>query len=208
MEFRALHDWEMSILMIVPYDHRLEPIDEQLVKLIAERMRVGKGANGQPTKAQFDRWAEEHGIDPYLIAPVFAAMSNPRRPPRLPSSPENLLDVIPVMQKVTVDWVTYHVTRMEQYADFSLVYVEIYTSDEADASELNVQLMLNVEPGEGRQIQFHRSQGQTNQTSVAYTIHPRLPADVASFKFQLVPHVMPHHPRPPELILDKPVLFD
>jgi hypothetical protein len=136
----------MGILIRVPYDHRLEPIDEKLMKLIAERIYLSKGTNGYPTKEQFDRWCEKYNVDRNVISSVFAAMDNPRRPPRHPASPQNLLDIIPVMQKISVDGVTYQVTRVEQYADFSLVYVEIYTSDESETSELNVQLMLNVEP--------------------------------------------------------------
>ncbi|UOF90037.1 hypothetical protein LSG31_19560 [Fodinisporobacter ferrooxydans] len=195
-------------MMRVPYDHRLEPIDEKLVKLIAERLHISKGTNGYPTKEQFDRWCEEYSIDRNVISSVFAAMNNPRRPPRHPASPQNLLDIIPVMKKISVDGFTYHMTHMEQYADFSLVYVEIYTSEESESLELNVQLLLSVEPTEGRQIQFHRSQGHTNQTSLAYMVSPRLPDDLAPYKFQLVPYAVPHYPRPPERILDQTVVLD
>ena len=76
-----------SLLMMVPYDHRLEPIDEQLAKLIAERMRQSKGTNGYPSKEQFDRWCLEYGIDRNIIASVFAAMNNPQRPPRYCRTP-------------------------------------------------------------------------------------------------------------------------
>jgi hypothetical protein len=113
-----------------------------------------------------------------------------------------------VMQKATHGEVTYQVTRMEQYAEFSLVYVEIYMSAESETFELNVQLMLNVDPIEDRNIQLYRSQGHTNQTSLAYMISPRLPDDLELFKFQLIPYALPHHPRPPERILNRLVDFD
>ncbi len=142
------------------------------------------------------------------IASVFAAMDNPRRPPRFPVSPQNLVGIIPVMVKVSVEGVTYQVTRIEHYADFSLVYVEIYTDDNAGTAELNIQLMLDVEPNEGRQIQFHRSQGHTNQSSMVYMVSPKLPDDPNTFSFRLIPNLMPHHSRPPERILDQAVVFD
>lgn len=195
-------------MMRVPYDHRLKPIDEQLAKLIAERLRISQGTNGYPTKEQFDRWCEEYHVDRHVIASVFAAMNNPRRPPRLPVSPQNLVGIVPVMKKVQSEGVTYQITRMEQYADFSLVYVDIYTDDDAETAELNVQLMLDIDPNEGRQIQFHRSQGHTNQSSIAYMVSPKLPDDLNTFSFRLVPNPMPHHPRPPEKILDQTVVFD
>ncbi|PWI57499.1 chorismate mutase [Sulfoacidibacillus thermotolerans] len=195
-------------MMRVPYDHHLEPIDEQLAKLIAERLRISQGTNGYPTKEQFDRWCEEYHVDRHVIASVFAAMNNPRRPPRLPVSPQNLVGIVPVMKKVQSEGIAYQITRMEQYADFSLVYVDIYTDDDAETAELNIQLMLNVEPSEGRQIQFHRSQGHTNQSSLVYMVSPKLPDDLKAFSFRLVPNPMPHHPRPPERILDQTVAFD
>ncbi|SHJ72873.1 chorismate mutase [Alicyclobacillus tolerans] len=195
-------------MMRVPYDHRLESIDEQLAKLIAERLRISQGTNGHPTKEQFDRWCEEYHVDRHVIASVFAAMNNPRRPPRLPVSPQNLVGIVSVMKKVQSEGVTYQITRMEQYADFSLVYVDIYTDDDAETAELKVQLMLDIDPNEGRQIQFHRSQGHTNQSSIAYMVSPKLPDDLKTFSFRLVPNPMPHHPRPPERILDQTVAFD
>ncbi len=54
--------------MRVPYDHHLEPIDEQLVKLLAERLQISHGTNGNPTKEQFDRWCEEYHVDRHVIA--------------------------------------------------------------------------------------------------------------------------------------------
>ncbi len=91
--------------MIVPYDLRLEPIDEQLAKLLAERMRLSKGTNGYPTKEQFDRWCRDYGIDRNILASVFATMTNPRRPPRHPAAPQYLVNIIPVMQKAAaVGW--------------------------------------------------------------------------------------------------------
>ncbi|MFX4301256.1 hypothetical protein ACOJUR_03095 [Alicyclobacillus tolerans] len=195
-------------MMRVPYDHRLEPIDEQLAKLIAERLRISQGTNGYPTKEQFDRWCEEYHVDRHVIASVFAAMNNPRRPPRLPVSPQNLVSIVPVMKKVNVNRVNYQLTRMEQYADFSLVYVEIYTDEDAETAELNIQLILDVEPNEGRHIQFHRSQGHTNQRSLVYMVSPKLPDDLNTFLFRLVPNPIPHHPRPPEKVLDQSVTFD
>jgi len=198
----------MCPLMKVPYDHRLEPIDEQLAKLIAERLQISQSTNGYPTKEQFDRWCEEYHVDRHVISSVFAAMNNPRRPPRLPVSPQNLLGIVPVMNTVNVDGVTYQITRMEQYTEFSLVYMEIYTDEHAETAELNIQLILNVEPNEGRQVQFHRSQGHTNQSSVVYMVSPKLPDDLNTFSFSLIPNPMPHHPRSPERILDKTVLFD
>ncbi|WP_067623227.1 chorismate mutase [Alicyclobacillus acidiphilus] len=195
-------------MMRVPYDHRLKPIDEQLAKLIAERLRISQGTNGYPTKEQFDRWCEEYHVDRHIIASVFAAMNNPRRPPRLPVSPQNLSGIVPVMKKVQSDGITYQITRMEQYTDFSLVYAEIYTDEDAETAELNIQLILDVEPNDGRQIQFHRSLGHTNQSSLVYMVSPRLPDDLKTFSFRLVPNPIPHHPRPPEKILDQTVVFD
>lgn len=195
-------------MFMIPYDHRLETIDEQLAKLIAERLEISKGTNGYPTKELLDQWCEKFQVDRHIIGQVFASMNNPRRTPRLPASPQNLRDIIPVMKQVTIDGVTYQITRMEQYVDFSLVYVEVYMSEDADTAELNVQLMLNGEPNEGRQVQFHRSHGQTNQASVAYMVTPQLPNDLKIFSFQLVPSSMPRHPRPPERILDQGVVFN
>lgn len=194
--------------MKVPYDHRLEPIDDQLAKLIAERLRISQGTNGYPTKEQFDRWCEKYHVERHIIASVFAAMTTPRRPPRLPVSPQNLLGIIPVMTKVQSEGITYQVTRMEQYADFSLVYVEIYTDDEAETAELNIQLLLDVEPSEERQVQFHRSHGHTNQSSLVYLVSPKLPDDLNTFSFRLIPNPVLHHPRPPERILDQGIEFD
>ncbi|MCF8564643.1 chorismate mutase [Alicyclobacillus tolerans] len=194
-------------MFMIPYGRRLETIDEQLAKLIAERLEISKGTNGYPTKELLDKWCETFQVDRHIIGQVFAAMNNPRRTPRLPASPQNLRDIIPVMKQVTVDEVTYQITRMEQYVDFSLVYVEVYTSEDADTAELNVQLMLNVEPNEGRQVQFHRSHGQTNQASMVYMVTPQLPYDITNFSFQLVPNPMPRHPRAPEKILDQTVAF-
>ncbi|MDA8206554.1 MAG: hypothetical protein M0Z36_10825 [Thermaerobacter sp.] len=198
----------MSLLMMVPYDDRLEPIDEQLAKLIAERMRQSKGTNGYPTKEQFDRWSHEYGVDRNIIASVFAAMNNPRRPPRHPAAPHHLRDIIPVMQKAVTEGITYQITRMEQYSDFSLVYVDIFTHEDAETTALDVQLMLHVEPAADRQIQIHRSQGQANQASLVYIVSPRLPNDVDSYKFALIPHAFPRHPRPVEVVLDRPIVFE
>lgn len=194
--------------MRVPYDHRLEPIDEQLAKLLAERMRLSKGINGYPTNEQFDRWCHEYGIDRNIIASVFSAMINPRRPPRHPAAPQHLLTVIPVMQKTVTDDITYQITRLEQYSDFSLAYVDIFTHEDAETAVLDVQLMLQVEPAADRQIQIHRSQGQANQAALVYIVSPRLSNDVGSYKFALVPHAFPRHPRPIEVVLDQPIVFD
>src|SRR5579875_3891993 len=185
-------------MMRVPYDHRLEPIDEQLTKLIAERLRISQGTNGSPGKEQLDRWCEEYQVDRYVISSVFAMMNNPRRPPRLPVSPQNLVGIVPVMKKVTVDGVTFQITRMEQYADVSLVYVEIYTDQDAETVELNVQLVLDVQPNEGHCIEHYRSQGHTNQASFVYMVSPTLPDDLNTFSFRLIPSPVPCRPRAPE----------
>ena len=194
--------------MMVPYDHRLEPIDEQLAKLIAERMRQSKGTNGYPSKEQFDRWCLEYGIDRNIIASVFAAMNNPQRPPRHPAAPHYLLNIIPVMQKTVTEDITYQITRMEQYSDFSLVYMDIFTNEESETAALDVQLMLHVEPTEDRQIQLYQSRGQTNQVLFVYIVSPKLPNNVDSYKFAMVPHAFPRHPRPIEMVLDQPIVFD
>jgi hypothetical protein len=199
---------EVGEMMMVPYEHRLEPIDEQLVQLIAERFKLTQGANGYPTEELVDRWCQQYDIDRNVILSVFAAMNNPRRPPLHPASPQHLLNIVPVMQKVTVDDVKYQITRIEQYADFSLVYVEIYTDDESETANLNVHLMLNIEPKGDWHVQFYRSQGRTNHTSVVYMVSPRLSDDLSSFKFHLVPYPRPHRQSPPERVLDQLVIFD
>ncbi|GMA50008.1 hypothetical protein GCM10025857_13650 [Alicyclobacillus contaminans] len=114
-------------MMRVLYDHRLKPIDEQLVKLIAERIRKSRGTNGYPSKEQVDRWCQEYQVDVHVIASVFAAMSNPWRAPRLAVSPQNLLHIIPIMHKIRREDITYQITHIEQYIDCSLVYLDIYT---------------------------------------------------------------------------------
>lgn len=195
-------------MMRVPYDERLAPIDEQIAKLIAERMQINKGTNGHPTKEQFERWCEEYKLDRNVILSVFQAMNHSRRPPRFPSDPQHLLNIIPIMRKTIVDKITYQITRMEQYEEFSLVYVEIFTSDVADTMEIRAQLMLDVAPyDEERNVQLHRGQGQINRISNTYLVSPKLPEEVEKMKFQLIPYEFPLHSRPPERILNSPVEF-
>lgn len=199
---------EMSIVMMVPYDRRLEPIDEQLAKLIGERYHLSNGRNGYPTKEQIDRWSQEYVIDRNIIVSVFASMNDFRRAQQHPAAPQHLLNIIAVMQKVTMDDITYQITRMEQYSDFSLIYVDIFTRDDAQTADLNIQLRLHVEPAEERHIQVHRAQSQVNQVSLVYMVSPRLSDDVGSYKFALIPHPVPRYPRPIEVVLDQQVVFD
>jgi len=198
----------MSIVMMVPYDRRLEPIDEQLAKLIGERYHLSNGRNGYPTKEQIDRWSQEYVIDRNIIVSVFASMNDFRRAQqhsrRSPTpSQHHRRDA-----KVTMDDITYQITRMEQYSDFSLIYVDIFTRDDAQTADLNIQLRLHVEPAEERHIQVHRAQSQVNQVSLVYMVSPRLSDDVGSYKFALIPHPVPRYPRPIEVVLDQQVVFD
>lgn len=195
-------------MMKVPYDHRLQPIDEQLVKLVARRWKLSRGANAYPDGELLKRWCEEYDISMDVLAPVFASMCNPRRPMRLPVSPQHLQGVIPVMKRVTVDGVTYQICRVEQYDEASLVHVDVFTGEDAEMEELNVQLMLVVEPFTDRQVQLNRGQMGGNQASMAYMVTPKLPDDLASATFRLEPYPFPHRRRPPERVLDQPVAFE
>lgn len=194
-------------MMRVPYDRRLESTDEQLAQLIAQRIHLSPGLS-YPTPEHFERWAAAYHVDRHILASTFAVMNNPHRPPRLPISPQDLITVIPVMQKVTCEDVPYQITRMEQYADGSVIYVDIFTREESDTADLTVQLLLTVEPAEGRHVELHRAEARANQASMAYLVRPSLSDDVASYQFALAPYVHPHrHSRPVERILDQPVLF-
>lgn len=195
-------------MMKVPYDPRLQPIDEQLAKLIAERWKLSRGANALPTRELLDRWCEQYQIDFDVLASVFASMSSRVWPLRLSTSPQHLQSVIPVMKKVTVDGVTYRISRVEQYEESSLVHVDVFTGEDAAMEELDVQLMLELEPFTDRQVQWQGGSSRGNETSVVYLVTPKLPDDLARVKFRLEPHPFPRRRRPPERVLNQPVAFD
>lgn len=194
-------------MMRIPYDNRLEPIDEKLVQLIAERRRVGKGTNGMPTAEQVERWSKEYGIDASVLRAVFASMENPQRFPRFPISPQNLQKIIPVMRKVKKDSITYQITRMEQYEECSLMHVDIFADEDFDTVEFDVQLILAVSPDANYEVQMYGGQSTTNQASFKYGVSPKLPDNLEGHHFELVPYAQPSRVRPSQLVLNQEVDF-
>ena len=195
-------------MMRMPYDNRLEPIDEKLVQLIAKRNRLSKGTNGMPTLEQYERWSKEYKIDPSLLAPVFAAMHNPRRFPRFPVSPQHLQKIVPIMRKVEKDSITYQITRMEQYEECSLVHVDMFAPEDYDTFEFDVQLTLAVSSDKEYEVQMHHGHSGTNQASYAYTVIPKLRDDLDEYHFQLKPYPQHSRSHPPQRILNQEVDFE
>ncbi|WP_195575544.1 hypothetical protein [Paenibacillus sp. 1001270B_150601_E10] len=84
------------------YSESVKEIDEQLISLIAARQSLTKGKRSTPSYEQIKAWAQVYGVDETELGSLLHQLQSSSRP-SFPNKRGQLLNVVPIMKKSTVD---------------------------------------------------------------------------------------------------------
>lgn len=189
------------------YNERFQSIDETILKLTRERNHLAKGKRFFPPKEIIREWAARYEMDVPQIN-WFLHSINHFEPPIRPDEPGELLNVIPVMKKTTVDGFEYLITHAMQHEHESIVNVEIRSEAGNHADHIRPKLLLDVQGDTEYRVRSRGSRGGGGQAQLNFSVNPRLPDDVQVVRFALIPFASPMDTPPQETILDREVLFE
>lgn len=190
----------------VPYDPALVLIDERLCQLLAARNKTAGDRPGIPDQDLIEKWAEQYDLAPEWLQLFFLRLEN--RQPAIPFvMPENLRSVVPLMKTAEHGDITYTITHMMQYANASVVHLEIEMKHPYQhLSHIEPQLNLSVVGQETYQVRMSQSSSNGGKSSMQFTVTPPLPDNLEWIGFGLVP-CKRERPVVKELTLDNPVVF-
>ncbi|HET7657136.1 MAG TPA: hypothetical protein VFK37_02510 [Bacillales bacterium] len=192
------------------YNEEVQRMDEQIFKLIHDRKEKAKGKPFVPPEELQEKWAKEFGMKQSEIG-MFVHSLNHGSGHALHGESEKgeLQGVLPIMKRSSsADW-DIRITHAMQYEKASEVTVEASYQKEVQARvHLRVDLMLQVHGGDEYVARFHGGGGGGGNMQVKYLVTPRLPDNLDSVKFTLIPHAMPFHQETKLVVLDQVVEFE
>ena len=163
------------------YCESLESIDDQLCALIARRKEVSGNNPGFPGTDRVLGWCQHYGLNDQMILSIFSQLYNEGlfQPPIVPT---RFRIFIPIAKYVQVDGVVYAVTYMKQYANMSVVNVEISLETEDEAVGINARVDLSIGQYTCRQ---ESGSGSGRGLQSNFSVNPPLPDDISGLEFSL-----------------------
>lgn len=191
------------------YNKSVKEIDEQLISLIAARQSLTKGKRSTPSYEQIKDWAQVYGVDEAEIGSLFHQLQSSSRP-SFPNKLGQLLNVVPIMKKSTVDSCEYVLTHAMQHEYASIVFIEIKLLQDEKASEIHLKpnLTLEVTSEQPYSVRRYSGRGGGSKTELQFMISPPLPERIDGVEFSLVPSTLYKEHEIAELVLDKQVDFE
>ncbi|MFC3750391.1 hypothetical protein [Paenibacillus sp. GCM10012306] len=172
------------------YNEEVRTIDEHILGLVQRRRELAGGKWTIPAPEQMQVFAEQFGLKLEQVAMLLSGLNERVQPVHWPEE-EEVLGVLPIMQKSTQDQCEYSLTHAMQYASYSLVTVEIkYRQEEAEDVQLQPNLTLAVIGDSEYTVQRHGSRGGGTHAQLQFVVIPALPNELNGVVFSLVPEAM------------------
>ncbi|WP_248928089.1 hypothetical protein [Paenibacillus hamazuiensis] len=198
--------WSELRLLPSEYNDAVKQIDQKLLELIVERKTLAGGKRFSPPKELIRQWAETYEIPVPQINWLLHRL-NEGDAPVFSDGPGELLNVISIMKKTTVDGFEYVLTHSMQHENGSMVHLDIRQIRQDARVHVRPHLHLEITGAEPYNVHRHGSHGGGGQAHLNFFVTPRLPEDVSELVFSLIPFAMPMDTAPKEVILDKEVRF-
>lgn len=190
------------------YNDAVKKIDENILKLISERRAITNGKRFLPSKDVVEAWAKQLNMK---IPEVYHFLHtlNLGAETILPNEKGDLISILPIMKKVTKDHVTYTITHAMQYENCSIVHLDIsYQKKENAVARIQPRLRLEVVSPEDYQIRHNGMHGGGTTIEMEELVIPKLPDDLLSVSFSLIPYLSEFENKVTEIVLDQPIEFD
>ncbi|KAB2336032.1 hypothetical protein F7731_10970 [Cytobacillus depressus] len=192
------------------YNDFYKKIDEEIIRLLTERKAAAKGKRFSPSAEIKEQWEKKYNMKVSEIGWLMHQLNDGSGPFYMPEGPGELLGVVQIMQKSTVDDFEYMLTHSMQHEHGSIVTLEInyIKKDEENIGHIMPHLMLEVIGQINYKVDRNGSRGGGGNTQMSFLVSPSLPNDVNEVQFSLIPYAPPMEFPPREIILDKEVHFD
>lgn len=181
------------------YCEALDTVDERLCALIAERKKVSGNNPGFPGVDRIAAWCQNYGLDEQMTLGIFSQLYQEDRfqPPPVPIGFRRF---VPIVKFVKLDSVLYAVTHMKQYANASVVNIEIsLETDDETVGIAHAQVDLSIGPEYTCRQDSGSSSGRSMQYS--FTVTPPLPDNISDMEFSLQMTPFPDVPARPRVTL-------
>ncbi|MFO1442568.1 hypothetical protein KDN24_04890 [Bacillus sp. Bva_UNVM-123] len=192
------------------YNEEFKLVDEEVLKLIHKRKALAKGKHFFPTVEVMEEWAKKFEMETSEISWFINQLNDSRGLFYQPDVPGELLGVLQIMKKSTLDDFDYVLTHSMQYEHASIVTLEINYKHHNDENIGNIipHLILQVTGSADFTVRKNGARGGGGHTQLQFTVSPRLPDDLSHIDFALIPFAAPMEFPPKEVILNKEIIFN
>nr|WP_275422559.1 hypothetical protein [Paenibacillus mucilaginosus] len=190
------------------YNDEIKAIDESILKLLMERMKITKGKRYFPPREIVKQWAADFDMEIAQIIGTLHSLTEGDVSHQLPAGPGKLLTVLPLMKSKILDGFEYELTHAMQHENGSIVFLEITLRQlEENIGHIRPQLLLMVNGPQPYNIRRNGAHGGGGHSQLSFLVTPRLPDDIAGLEFSLIPYARPMESRPKEVILNQEISF-
>ncbi|MWC26897.1 hypothetical protein [Paenibacillus sp. MMS18-CY102] len=190
------------------YNDAFKSIDEQILRLLTERMKLANGRRYYPPTEQLEAWT---GILNMTVPQMHSVLLHllPNSHCYFPEPPDELVNVAPLLKKTVVDGIEYHMTHAMHYRNGSEIAIEIRLLDDREhVDRMHPQIHLEVTGKEQYIARRDRVGGGGSHTHMTFFVTPSIAEPIEGVQFRLIP-VAPLVDKPRvEVILDKEVRFE
>ncbi|WP_153976656.1 hypothetical protein [Paenibacillus xylanilyticus] len=200
-----------SEFRVIPYEYndQVRQIDEQLLRLVAQRKQITGAVQYHPPQEVIDEWTASLDLKEEDIRYVLRSVQPMPQRHFFPPEELPLIGVVPIMKRTVQDSCEYLITHSMQYETESIIHVEIhYKGNETDRVHVVPHLALEVISEQNHMSTRHSSRGGGGETHLSYRVVPALPSSLEQVQFSLVPSIPELEHKMEEVILDKQVDFE
>ncbi|MBJ9989715.1 hypothetical protein [Paenibacillus sp. S28] len=200
-----------SELRAVPndYDEEIHAVDTQLIELLNHRKALTKGCRCFPPKEVMKEFEEIFGLKPPYLNWLFHSINGGFHRPRS-DGPGELQGILQIMKTTVQEGYQYRITHAMQHEHGSIVHIEIKQLENVDEfTDFRPLLQLDV-TSQDKEYSVGRngSRGGGGISSMSFLVEPRLPEQLDTVDFALIPFEEPMDFSRKEIFLDQEVQFE
>ncbi|MFE4713681.1 MULTISPECIES: hypothetical protein [unclassified Paenibacillus] len=189
------------------YNEEVRAIDEHILGLVQQRREFAGGKRAVPAPEQMQVFAKQFGLELEQVAMILSGLNDRVQPIFWPEE-EEVVGVLPILQKTSQDHCDYSLTHAMQYESYSVVTVEIkYRQKESGNVQLQPNLTLAIIGEREYTVQRHGSRGGGTHAQLQFVVIPALPKELNGIEFSLVPEAMFLENKIKEINLNRQVDF-
>lgn len=176
------------------YDAAFAAIDEQICALIKKRKELANDQIVFPPHEEITRWAKEYDLYEDQIESIFGVLRNEEHY-RPVVEPSDFQQHIPVFQFVEIDNIIYTVTFVHQYANASVVHLNLdwpHLNEQNDRKFFDLHdQYLKLDLGKKYDCREGGGNGTDGHITRSYIVSPPLPNDLTGIEFTFIDYQEP-----------------
>ncbi|MEK5645141.1 hypothetical protein BK138_30625 [Paenibacillus rhizosphaerae] len=200
-----------SELRAVPndYDEEIHAVDTQLIELLNHRKALAKGRRCFPPKEVMKEFEEKFDLKPPYLNWLFHSINGGFHRTRS-DGPGELQGILQIMKTTVQEGYQYRITHAMQHEHGSIVHIEIRPLKiDNDSPDFHPRLQLEItSSNEEYNVQRSGARGGGGASSMSFLVEPRLPEQLDTVNFALIPFEEPMEFRRRETFLDQEVHFE